>query len=246
MINNVVKLSSCFTILGGIMLSGALASGPVSAKAASPTVSGMVGGGNLTADLAGSQLEPMYEALHGVGARLGRMNSYSWRDANGTPTPQTLDTAMAQAWQNNVTPMVLLEYYGSYATSSSHQPVGSYSQWFQVGQAMAERFRPNGVWARAHGIKNWGVRVFSAMNEPDVEQSIPLPAYHDALAGLADGVHSVDTSLKVVPGGFATCNSQWDATLRGYGPIIADLLNTGRLDGIDLHTYYHQHWFPIE
>jgi len=49
----------------------------------------------------------------------------------------------------------------------------------------------------------------------------------------------------VVPGGFATCNSHGDATLRGYGPAIADLFEDGRLDGVDLHTYYNDRWYPM-
>ncbi len=87
--------------------------------------------------------------------------------------------------------------------------------------------------------------VYTAINEPDVQATIPRQAYHDALAGLADGVHAVNKTLRVVPGGFATCNSHGDATLRGYGPAIADLLEHGQLDGIDLHTYYNVRWYPL-
>jgi hypothetical protein len=110
---------------------------------------------------------------------------------------------------------------------------------------MAMRFRPDGEWAKENGIFGWGATIFTAINEPDVQQSIPREAYHDALAGLADGVHSVDPALRVVPGGFATCNSHRDATLRGYGPAIADLFEDGHLDGIDLHTYYNARWYPM-
>ena len=70
--------------------------------------------------------------------------------------------------------------------------------------------------------------VYTAINESDVQATIPQQAYHDALAGLADGVHAVNKTLRVVPGGFATCNSHGDAKLRGYGPAIADLLEHGR------------------
>ena len=95
-------------------------------------------------------------------------------------------------------------------------------------------------------MSGWGATVFAAINEPDVQATIPRAAYRDALAGLADGVHSVDPALRVVPGGFATCNSHGDGTLRGYGPAIAGLLNDGRLDGLDLHTYYNARWYPLE
>jgi hypothetical protein len=137
-----------------------------------------------------------------------------------------------------------LEYEGSYQFLKPPQPIGSYADWFIAGQTMARRFQPDGEWAREHGIAGWGATVFAAINEPDVQETIPRNAYREALAGLADGVHSVNKALRVVPGGFATCNSHRDATLRGYGPAIAGLLEEGRLDGIDLHTYYSR-WFPL-
>jgi hypothetical protein len=205
-----------------------------------------IGGGNLVTHLAGKpQLAQLYAALHGIGATMGRMDSYGWRTLDRKPTPHDFDAEMLQAHENAITPIILLEYEGSYQTLNPPQPVGSYHDWFTAGRAMAKRFRPDGEWAKEHGIIGWGATIFSAINEPDVQQSIPREAYHDALAGLADGVHSVDPALKVVPGGFATCNSHRDATLRGYGPAIADLFEDGRLDGIDLHTYYHSKWYPM-
>jgi hypothetical protein len=205
-----------------------------------------IGGGNLVTHLAGQPpLAQLYAALHGVGATMGRMDSYGWRTLDRKPTPHDFDAEMLQAHENAITPMILLEYEGSYQTLNPPQPIGSYHDWFAAGQAMARRFRPDGEWGKEHGIIGWGATIFSAINEPDVQQSIPRAAYHDALAGLADGVHSIDPALKVVPGGFATCNSHRDATLRGYGPAIADLFEDGRLDGIDLHTYYHSKWYPM-
>jgi len=205
-----------------------------------------IGGGNLVTHLAGQPpLTQLYAALHGVGATMGRMDSYGWRTRDRKPTPHDFDAEMLQAHENAITPVILLEYDGSYQTLDPPQPIGSYHDWFAAGQALARRFRPNGEWAREHGITGWGATVFTAINEPDVLQSIPRADYHDALAGLADGVHSIDPALKVVPGGFATCNSHLDATLGGYGPAIADLLEDGRLDGIDLHTYYHSRWYPM-
>jgi hypothetical protein len=205
-----------------------------------------IGGGNLVTHLAGEPaLAQLYAALHGVGATMGRMDSYGWRTRDRRPTPHDFDAEMLQAHENAITPIILLEYEGSYQTLDPPQPIGSYHDWFATGQAKAGRFRPDGEWGKEHGIVGWGATIFTAINEPDVQQSIPREAYHDALAGLADGVHSIDPALKVVPGGFATCNSHRDATLRGYGPAIADLLEDGRLDGIDLHTYYHSRWYPI-
>jgi hypothetical protein len=205
-----------------------------------------IGGGNLVTHLAGHpELTQLYAALHGVGATMGRMDSYGWRTLDRKPTPHDFDAGMLQAHQNAITPIILLEYDGSYQTLDPPQPIGPYHDWFAAGQAMARRFRPNGEWGKEHGIADWGATVFTAINEPDVLQSIPRQDYHDALAGLADGVHSIDPALKVVPGGFATCNSHLDASLGGYGPAIADLLEDGRLDGIDLHTYYNARWYPM-
>jgi hypothetical protein len=203
-----------------------------------------VGGGNLVTHLAGKSTQ-LYQALHGVGAGMGRMDSYGWRTLAHAPTPRDFDAAMLEAHGNGIQPIILLEYEGSYQTLDPPQPIGSYADWFAAGQAMAQRFRPNGDWGRENGIADWGVTIFTAINEPDVQATIPRDAYHDALAGLADGVHSLDSTLRVVPGGFATCNSHGDATLRGYGPAIADLFEDGRLDGIDLHTYYNDRWYPM-
>jgi len=205
----------------------------------------LVGGGNLATHRAGAPSLQLYEALHGVGAIRARMNSYGWRDLHRKPTPKDFDAAMLQAHRQGISPMILLEYEGSYQTLNPPQPIGSYGDWFAAGQAMARRFAPDGEWGKENGIAGWGVTIYSAINEPDVQASIPRGDYHNALAGLADGVHSVDKALRVVPGGFATCNSHGDATLRGYGTAIADLLEDGRLDGIDLHTYYHSRWFPL-
>ncbi|MGR6466422.1 hypothetical protein [Rhizobium sp. PAMB 3182] len=204
------------------------------------------GGGNLVTHLTGPPSATLYQALEGVGARLGRMNSYGWRDLQRNPIPTNFDAAMLEAHRHGIWPIMLLEYEGSYQTLDPPQPIGSYDDWFKAGKAMAERFRPGGDWARENGIDDgYGVTTYTAVNEPDVQNTIPKQAYHDAMEGLADGVHSVDPSLKVVPAGFAACNIDGDATLRGYGPAIADLFENGKLDGIDLHTYYNYQFYPL-
>jgi hypothetical protein len=204
-----------------------------------------VGGGNLTTHAFGAPSAQLYAALRGVGATLGRMDSYGWRTLDRKPTPQDFDAAMREAHAHGVTPIILLEYEGSYQFLDPPQPIGSYDDWFAAGVAYAKRFRPDGEWAKANHVTGWGVTVFSAINEPDVQATIPREDYRRALEGLADGVHSVDPALEVIPGGFATCNSHGDATLRGYGPAIAPLLRDGRLAGIDLHTYYNARWYPL-
>lgn len=203
------------------------------------------GGGNIAAHLVGGPTDQLYAALNGIGAASGRMDSYGWRDLARKPNPTTFDAALFEAYQHKITPVILFEYEGSYQFLKPPQPIGSYADWFAAGQAFARRFQPNGEWAREHGIRDWGVTVYTAINEPDVQTTIPRKDYHDALAGLAAGVHSINPQLRVVPGGFATCNSHGDATLRGYGPAIADLLEKGDLDGIDLHTYYNVRWYPL-
>lgn len=213
--------------------------------AADGTLKWRVGGGNLVTHLAGAPTDSLYEALRGVGARLGRMNSYGWRDLERVPTPHDFDAAMMQAYRNGITPVILFEYEGSYQYLDPPQPIGSYDDWYTAGVIYAKRFRPNGEWGQEHGIRDFGATVFSAVNEPDVQNTIPKKDYRDALEGLADGIHSVDPALKVVPAGFAACNIDGDATLRGYGPAIADLLESGKLDGIDLHTYYNDRWYPL-
>lgn len=217
----------------------------VDATAQNSTLRDRVGGGNIVTHLTGVPTTQLYQALRGVGAKLGRMNSYGWRDLERKPVPRNFDAAMLEAYRRGITPIILLEYDGSYQFLQPPQPVGSYDDWFAAGQAFARRFRPNGEWALENGIYGWGATVFTAINEPDVLANIPHDAYRDALAGLADGVHGIDATLRVVPGGFATCNSAADATLRGYGPAIAGLLEDGRLDGIDLHTYYNAKWYPL-
>lgn len=204
-----------------------------------------VGGGNIVTHLTGAPTVQLYEALRGIGAKLGRMDSYGWRDLDRKPNPRNFDAAMMEAYKQGIKPIILLEYEGSYQTLTPPQPVGSYGDWKAAGQAYARRFRPDGEWAVENGIHGWGVTIFTAINEPDVQNTISKDAYRDALAGLADGVHAVDAKLRVVPGGFATCNSDGDATLRGYAPAIARLLDDGRLDGIDLHTYYNAKWYPL-
>jgi hypothetical protein len=93
--------------------------------------------------------------------------------------------------------------------------IASFGELVEGGVADAERFLPGGDWAKANHVTGWGVTVFTAMNEPDVQAIIARDDCRRALEGLADGVHYVNRDPKVVPGGFATCNLHGDATLRG-------------------------------
>lgn len=207
----------------------------------------IMGGGNFTPGLT-EQEQPktsQYNALQTLGAKMCRMNIYPSNYWDGSAAvPANEDSTVLQAQSYGITPMILFEYYGDYMDLSPPIPVGDYNKWYAIGQSFAGRFRPNSPWLISQGISNWGITVYSAMNEPDNEVRISTTEYSEALRGLADGVHSVDSTLKVIPGGFMSENAYSNHTLQGYGPAIAQLLNSGQLDGLDLHTYT-SHYAPI-
>ena len=172
-----------------------------------------------------------------------RMNLYPANYWNGSaPVPSGGDGTVLEAHTKGVIPMILFEDYASY------NDIGDYNKWFAIGQAFANRYHPNSAWLQSQGITNWGITIYTAINEPDNDNAIPKTgtnSYYSALEGLADGVHSVDATLKVNPGGFMSENAYSDHTLRGYGTAIAPLWNNGKLDGIDLHTYNDISFAPI-
>lgn len=201
----------------------------------------MMGGGNIENGISVDLATSRFKALNSVGTKNARFAVYGYWDNNAqTPRAWDLDWLVKQANTYGVTPQLIFEYDSSYFTV----PIGGYNKWYQIGRAHAERFRPNSPWLQSQGIYNWGLTVYSAINEPDLYNNIPKQAYHDALKGLADGVHSIDSSLKIIPGGFMSPNAYNEHDLRGYGAAIADLMNDGTLDGIDLHMY-HSYWAPL-
>lgn len=205
-------------------------------------LSSLLGAGNLT-NAKPNETDRMdqLKELHLGWARISLYPQYYY--GNGKPLSTNLDPVMLQLYQRHVSPMILFEYYGSYTQRG--QLIGNYDKWYSIGRAYAERYGPGGKWAQEQGVNNWGVRVFSAFNEPDVENSISFDDYKEALEGLADGVHSIDKSLRVIPGGFSSQNAFDSWTLQGYGTAIAPLLNSGKLDGLDLHTYYDVQYAPL-
>jgi len=161
----------------------------------------------------------------------------------GAPTPSAFDTLIKNAYNKGVKVAILFEYYSSWTQYPAAG--GAYSQWYSIGQAFATRFAPNSSWWTAQGISNFGVTVYQAINEPDMNTpAINATAYHDALKGLADGIHSVNSALKVIPGGFGSANASSNYTCQGYVTAVQDLLNNGTLDGLDLHTYGST-WAPV-
>src|SRR5215471_5684285 len=102
---------------------------PAQAQDLDDSLRSRLGGGNLVTHLAGKASSQVYAALHGVGAVRARMNSYGWRDLNRNPTPKDFDAAMLEAHRQGISPVILLEYEGSYQTLNPPQPVGSYADW---------------------------------------------------------------------------------------------------------------------
>lgn len=194
-----------------------------------------MGAGNFTNGRYGTRETDQMELLHMLGEGMARFNIYPkkyWQ--NGQVNVHVMDSLMALAYARDIQPMILFEQYGT--------PVGDYSKWFSIGSAFAAHYGPGGSWGAARGIGHWGVTLFAAFNEPDAmrrdSNAIAYDEYKAALQGLADGVHSINDTFRVIPGGFMSANAFSDYTLGGYGSSIAPLLNDGTLDGIDLHTYF--------
>ncbi len=194
-----------------------------------------MGAGNFTNGRVSAREWDQMRLLNELGEGMARFNIYPnkyWQ--NGQVIVNVMDSLMGLAYENGVVPMILFEQYGT--------PVGDYDKWYAIGSAFASHYGPGGTWGDARGITGWGVTLFAAFNEPDAmrrdSNAINYDEYKTALQGLADGVHSINDSLRVIPGGFMSANAFSDYTLGGYGTAIAPLLNDGTLDGIDLHTYF--------
>jgi len=179
---------------------------------------------------------PKFSALNSAGVKVFRYNLYPGDYfRNGAPYTLSAENELLAAQQHAVTPMILFEHYGP-----KDGAAGSYKKWYDIGRAFALRFMPNGTFWQSQGISDFGISLYSAFNEPDADSgtgAIPTAAYAVAMEGLADGVNSADAALKVIPGGYARPNSSDNYTANGFISAIAPLLNSGKLDGIDLHTY---------
>lgn len=214
----------------------------------------LVGTGNFDNASVNKEAEMKFQLLKTVGGTRCRVNVYpsvylvnnDWE----RPNPACMDAIMQTAHRYGVTPMILFEFYANYETKGTLK-LGAYAQWVRLGKAFAEHCRANGTWGQEHGVKDWGITIYTAFNEPDggdfkAGGASGPTRYVAALKGLADGVHSAEASLKVLPGGFLSPNAFQDWTLRGLGPALAPLWNDGTLDGIDLHTYYDVQYAPME
>jgi hypothetical protein len=216
------------------------------------TIENRTGGGNMNNGLYDAPNIQRISILETTGAKMTRINLYPndyWDFVNNVPETNYADSLLLYLASKDIRVVLLFEHYAYFV--SLGQPLGDYSKWQQIGFAFANRYKPGGAFFTSNGYPNYGVEYFTAINEPDIGSYMPLTIadgpenYHDALEGLADGVHSADSTLKVMPGGFASENSAGSHTLNGYGTAIADLFNNGKLYGIDLHTYNDVSYAPI-
>ena len=220
-----------------VLLAGTL---PLSVRADVPAI---LGGGNITRNL--SKAEVQLEALRAVGVGMCRIpvspNDYGLD--TGEPHPERLDDVIVLAHQQNIEPILLFEYYTRW-----HPSLYDRARWFAIGQAYAERFQPNSDWLKSKGIRDWGVRFYSAINEPTWKSNNPTPIpakdYVEALEGLADGVHRVNDTLKVNPGGWI------EGSLRHrqhvYSKAVAPLFNRGKLHAVGIHRYWDIDYIPMK
>lgn len=209
----------------------------------------LTGSGNFTNGETTEQEIRQINALNYYGAKRTRVSlypSYYYNSSTQMGNPSSIDSIMILLHQGGITPMILFEYYGWY------NALGSYDKWYEIGRSFAERWRPNSPYLLSKNIKNWGISAYSAINEPDINSPyVPKTKaqgpenYHDALEGLADGIHSIDTTLSAIPGGWASQNaSSWNDA-NGYATAIVDLINNGKLAGFDIHTYNDNTYAPI-
>ncbi len=172
-----------------------------------------------------------FDAMQSLGVNMVRTGMWYGQD------PKDLGPLIDQCIAHKIQPMILVEYY-MHMGDLKHGKASVYEYWHGLGHDLAQLY----------GHK---ILVYSAFNEPDIylfvddkgahfddpRGIIPVNDYYQAMKGFADGIHSVDKTLKVTPGGFGNPCYHTDYTLAGYGTVLAPLWNDGTLDGIDLHIY---------
>jgi len=221
------------------------------AQTPAPHLDDICGGGNFTNGLVNAEMTTQFDILAAAGAHAIRLKILpGWYYANDVPSPEKLDAQILLAHQRGVRTMIAqFAYYDKYAGHPGwSKNLGDGAKWQAVGKAFAERFQPNSAFLTSHDIHDWGVTLYEAINEPNIDKTIALTgpsSYFAALEGLADGVHAVNPNLAVIPAGLATKGAGGDRTLNGYGKAIAPLLNSGKLDGLDLHIYSDIKFAPI-
>lgn len=198
-----------------------------------------LGGGNIS--LRGDDAK--LNVLEQLGAGMCRIPIDPRAYWNGErATPEKADRVVLSAYRHRITPVFLLEYYTRW-----HGELGGYDKWLAIGRAFARRFRPGSEWLKSQGAGDWGVTFYSAVNEPMWRDNNPTPIkpadYARALEGLADGVHAVDASLKVSPGGYQEVPLFQDRN--PYVKAVAPLYNQGKLHALDVHRYWDVQYVPM-
>ncbi len=151
---------------------------------------------------------------------------------NDIVTPQAIDEIVLLLYKEGIKPMLLIEH------NPDNGLLGSEQKWFDIGAAFAERFRPNSTFLTQNNISNWGITEYQAINEPLFGNvtNFPVTDYLAATKGFADGVHSVDVTLQVSPGGLQEV--PLFTNTNPYMTGIATMLNNGTLNAVDIHRYY--------
>jgi hypothetical protein len=205
-----------------------------------------MGGGNIMLGRDLQQAERQFRALRAAGVGMCRFpvgkDDY-WAQPEGQPRPERHDALVLAAHRHGVRPIILFEFYTRW-----HGEIGDHEQWRRVGRAYAQRFGPNSSFLKEHGIQDWGIDFFTAVNEPMWRDNNPTPiapeAYAAALEGLADGVHEVDPKLRVSPGGYI--EGFLFQNKNPYIKAVAPLFNSGKLYAVGIHRYWDVDWVPMQ
>lgn len=198
-----------------------------------------LGGGNLPARGDAAKMG----ILEDLGARVCRV-PLSPRETfdGGRPVPERADPAILEARAHGLEPVLLFEYYTRWK-----EPLGDAAKWRAVGAAFAGRFRPGSPWLLERGIRDWGVRWYTAINEPMWKENNPEPivpeAYAAALEGLALGVREAGEGLFVAPGGYQEIPLFQNRN--PYVKAVAPLFNRGLLSSLDIHRYWDVDYVPM-
>jgi hypothetical protein len=206
-------------------------------------VPSIIGGGNIGRNLPKAELQ--FKALYAVGAGMCRIpvSPVDYGLDTGQPYPERLDDLILLAHQYGIEPIVLFEYYTRW-----HPRLHGHERWFAIGKAYAQRYQPNSDWLKSKGVRNWGIRYYSAINEPTWKSNNPTPIpaedYAAALEGLADGVHAVNGDLKVNPGGWIEGSLRRGEHI--YSRAVAPLFNNGKLCAIGIHRYWDIDHIPMK
>ncbi len=202
-----------------------------------------LGGGNIDRNLAKAEVK--FKALNAVGAGMCRIpvSPGDYGLDTGQPYPERLDELILLAHQHRIEPILLFEYYTRW-----HPKLHDHARWSLIGRAYAERFQPNSEWLKSKGIAGWGVRYYSAINEPTWKSNNPTPIpggdYAAALEGLADGVHEVSKGLMISPGGWIEGSLRHQEHV--YSKAVAPLFNNGKLHAVGIHRYWDIDHIPMK